>query len=93
MIKVPFDPADLKGDDATWWKTWMAKASARTAARAADANRDYDGSVWSELKGWLLANVFKGKCAYCEVKVTPGFFGDAEHYRPKGNVRDASSGT
>lgn len=37
----------------------------------------------------LLINMFRGKCAYCEVFTSAGFDGDVEHYRPKGGVTDA----
>jgi hypothetical protein len=46
----------------------------------------FDSKLWSELKTWLFDNVFKGKCAYCEGMVRAQSFGDAEHWRPKGEV-------
>lgn len=39
----------------------------------------------------LLIDMFKGKCAYCEVSATAGFDGDVEHYRPKGGVTEADN--
>lgn len=36
-----------------------------------------------------LIEMFKGKCAYCELFATAGFDGDVEHYRPKGGVTEA----
>lgn len=90
MIAVQFDPDALVGDQRAWWDAWSARAAAKTREclekRAAGETCEFDGRIWSELKAWLLENVFHGKCAYCEVKVTAGAFGDAEHYRPKGNV-------
>jgi len=48
--------------------------------------------LWADLKAWLLDNVFHGKCAYCEVAISGGFFGEGEHYRPKGKVAVLKSG-
>ena len=42
--------------------------------------------MWRDLKDWLLKNVFHNKCAYCETRIDR-FYGDAEHYRPKGAVK------
>lgn len=91
MRQVPFDPdKDLNAEQKAWWDKWTARATkARDTLvdkRSRNEAADFDGSIWSDLKAWLLANVFHGKCAYCETMVTPGFFGDGEHYRPKGNV-------
>ncbi|MEC4815212.1 MAG: hypothetical protein SAK29_18330 [Scytonema sp. PMC 1069.18] len=33
----------------------------------------------------LLEQMFYGKCAYCESKVTTTGYGDIEHFCPKGN--------
>jgi hypothetical protein len=91
MRYIPFDPDnDLDAERKAWWDKWTTRANkARDALvdkRGRDEAAEFDSSIWSELKAWLLANVFHGKCAYCETKVTPGFFGDGEHYRPKGKV-------
>jgi hypothetical protein len=51
---------------------------------------DFNQKIWKDLKDWLLKNVFHGKCAYCETQFVGGFYGDAEHYRPKGEVRVGS---
>lgn len=85
MIQVPFDPDALTGDDRVWWEAWSAKAARRLKSHL-DDGAALDDAIWSELKKWLLEKVFHGKCAYCEVQVTAASFGDAEHYRPKGNV-------
>lgn len=37
----------------------------------------------------LLIQMFKGKCAYCEIFAVAGADGDVEHFRPKGGVTDA----
>lgn len=91
MRHVPFDPdKDLNAEQKAWWDKWTARASKARDTLVAKRDRneavEFDSSIWSDLKAWLLANVFHGKCAYCETRVTPGFFGDGEHYRPKGNV-------
>lgn len=33
-----------------------------------------------------LIKLFEGRCAYCECVVTVAYFGDIEHFRPKGEV-------
>ena len=90
MRHIDFDPATLDGELAAWWNRWSDRADRAKQAVlddvAADKAPDFKSEIWSELKRWLLDNVFAGKCAYCEIKVTGGFFGDAEHYRPKGRV-------
>lgn len=37
----------------------------------------------------ILLNMFHGKCAYCESKITNIYNGDVEHFRPKGGIREA----
>lgn len=99
MRRVVFDPdKDLDLEQRTWWRSWVKRSEkARDSMidkRGRDEEATFDGSIWSDLKAWLLRNVFHGKCAYCETMVTAGFFGDGEHYRPKGNVTVAdASGT
>lgn len=90
MIRISFDPAGLEGEDRLWWDAWEARAREKTRGHAAALARgeqpQFDGGIWSELKAWLLVKVFHGKCAYCENRISGGFFGDAEHFRPKGKV-------
>lgn len=38
----------------------------------------------------VLVEIFRGKCAYCEVQVKKVYPGDVEHYRPKGRIQDAA---
>ncbi|HEV2816970.1 MAG TPA: hypothetical protein VGW40_07095 [Allosphingosinicella sp.] len=91
MRHVPFDPnKSLNPAQKAWWKRWSARA-ARERARlisklALGEPAVFNGSIWADLKKWLLEHVFHGKCAYCETRISAGFFGDGEHYRPKGNV-------
>ena len=37
----------------------------------------------------VLLEMFHGKCAYCESKITNIYNGDIEHFRPKGKVHEA----
>lgn len=90
MIHIDFDPSKLKGEDLTWWNSWVTKASAATESAKEDHESGkgitFNPKIWSELKKWLLDNVFHGKCAYCESQVTVTEWGDADHFRPKGAV-------
>ena len=101
MIHINFDPTTLTGDQLTWWTDWQTKATAATeevltaweAWRQDNSNttykkifeRDDMTKVWTELKKWLLANIFNNKCAYCETPISRFTF-HAEHYWPKGSV-------
>jgi len=89
MIKRPFDENALYGD---WngyadWKKRASTAQQAAAARAAGVAHEFDSKIWRDLKDRLL-RFFFDKCAYCEVKITPGFWGDVEHYRPKKRVTE-----
>jgi hypothetical protein len=93
MIHVDFDPTQLTGEQKDWWDAWCQRADSATLA-AIKAWEDSRGTisppwnreVWKDLKDWLLKNVFHHKCAYCETRIDR-FYGDAEHYRPKGAVK------
>lgn len=37
-----------------------------------------------------LLEMFNGKCAYCESKIIAIYNGDIEHFRPKGEIKDAT---
>jgi uncharacterized protein (TIGR02646 family) len=89
MIARPFDEVAIYGN---WngYANWKAKATAaklKAAARATGQDYEFDSTIWRDLKEHLLAFFF-GKCAYCEVKITAGFWGDVEHYRPKKKVTE-----
>jgi len=94
--RVEFDPDGLTGEDRTWWDRWSAEAEVATQEVvdevAAGRRPGFRTRVWSELKRWLLDNVFHGKCAYCEVYFVSGYVGDADHYRPKGAVTVSEGG-
>lgn len=101
MIHIDFDPTKLTGDQLTWWTAWETRASDATkevlnaweASRKNPTDTSYKGiferadlkEVWTELKKWLLLNIFNNKCAYCETPVVR-FTLHAEHYWPKGRV-------
>lgn len=92
MNYITFDPTILSGEKQEWWSRWCDKAENATieAIQQADDGKKviFRSDIWSELKRWLLNNVFDGKCAYCESTVTVTDYGDADHYRPKASVSD-----
>ena len=90
MRRVPFDPRTLDAAQQKWLADWKIKAVAETAAtiKAWNDKKEvkFKSQLWGDLKAWLLPNVFAGKCAYCETAISGAFFGEGEHYRPKGKV-------
>lgn len=98
MRHVDFDPSRLRGKDATWWQQWSARAEAETQllikARLSGKGRGFNPVILSELKEWLLHNVFYNKCALCEYDVVSDYYyGDSEeHYRPKSEVTEEHDG-
>ncbi|OYW78072.1 MAG: hypothetical protein B7Z37_00965 [Verrucomicrobia bacterium 12-59-8] len=98
MIPVRFNPQQLAGPLKAEWDQWQLKAEAATL-RVINAWEDWraqgstgkfayewEQGIWSELKEWLLKNIFHGKCAYCETREARSPY-HAEHFRPKGRVR------
>lgn len=99
MIRTTLDPASLVDPvQRAWWDAWLVRADAATG-KAVDAFEkwlagkrkkpfafEFNSQIWKDLKDWLMANVFFKRCAYCE-RLISGYYGDAEHYRPKGAVR------
>lgn len=49
----------------------------------------YSAYSHSDVKDALI-ELFKGKCAYCESKFLHVYSGDVEHFRPKGEIEDAT---
>jgi uncharacterized protein (TIGR02646 family) len=93
LRRINFNPTDRMGwseDQASSWDAWLAKADrAKKAALddyTAKQKPKLNEQVWAELKKWLLRHIFHGKCAYCEIRISGGFFGEGEHYRPKSKV-------
>lgn len=78
------------------WEKWVENPA--SAVKPGDPIPEFKfpfkfkDEIWRELKEWLKKHVFYNKCAYCEAELLTEF-GDAEHFRPKGNVivRDAKS--
>ncbi len=103
MIPVRFNPLQLAGSLKTEWDQWQLKAEAATQ-RVIHAWEDWraqgsiskfqykwEETIWTELKEWLLKNVFHNKCAYCETREARSAY-HAEHFRPKARVRYQSAG-
>jgi uncharacterized protein (TIGR02646 family) len=92
MRRIRFDPDELNAEQRQWWDAWQALAKAAreayAAALKAGGKPEFQQKIWSDLKAWMLKNALNGKCAYCESKFEASSFGEAEHYRPKSNVRD-----
>ena len=67
------------------WEDWKANPG-NPPAEFVPQWEDY---VWKGIRDWLLKYVFYNKCAYCETTEV-GYISDAEHFRPKGQVRNKS---
>lgn len=97
MRHVSFDPRGISDPKRLWWSQWTARAQQATAQVVADYFKgqklEFNSEIWGDLKAFLLENVFYGKCAYCEARITHTSFGDAEHYRPKGRVTVRRNGS
>jgi 5-methylcytosine-specific restriction endonuclease McrA len=96
MKRISFDPQQLTPEQKNWWDEWIARSEEQTkgiiaAYKKGDA-LTHRQAVWADLKTWLLDNVFHGKCAYCEAPISGSFFGEGEHYRPKGKVTIVQAG-
>ncbi len=93
MIHVPFDPDTLAGEPRGKWDKLLERAQKATQA-VLDAE---DGpeppplnqEIWKGFKEFMFKHAFHGKCAYCESDLSGHSFGDAEHWRPKSEVRRA----
>jgi len=73
------------------YEGWRRRAAQAREAACAQVQRgakpDFNSEIWRDVKAGLL-EMFLGKCAYCEVRITDGFWGDVEHYRPKRKVEE-----
>ena len=102
MRVINFNPANLTGDQQVWWNKWQTRATTATAQIIAEWEAwlekwlkkrdpairftgDFNSQIWADLKEWMTQNLFHSHCAYCETGMI-GFWGDAEHHRPKGRV-------
>lgn len=61
----------------------------RTGKRGNRTKQDYVVYKESTVRD-VLTEMFHGKCAYCESKITAIYSGDIEHFRPKGKIQEAS---
>jgi hypothetical protein len=102
MRYVPFDPETLPPDLKTVWDAWVVRSNAARDELTSTFSLDdppkaenFKEGVWGDLKDFLMAHVFMKRCAYCEARVDPTGWGDAEHWRPKGKitVREADGST
>lgn len=74
------------------WEDWKLKLKAWQDTKvglAPEFDPAWETEVWKGIRDWLLKYVFYNKCAYCETRVV-GYIPDAEHFRPKGQVRTKS---
>ena len=90
MRRVIFEPDMLTGKLREDWDKLVASAE-RAKTSLAEDRRDgrkhnWRAKVWKGFKQFLFDHVFFGMCAYCEGAVEAVYVGDAEHYRPKGEV-------
>ena len=96
MRKISFDPQAFPPELQTWWSAWLLEAEQATKkiVKYYETNGKppasaFDGDVWGDFKHRLLEQVFHNKCAYCETHIGAARQpGDAEHYRPKGAVKN-----
>lgn len=67
-----------------------AFAADRPGFRSGVKTFAFDQKIYGDatVKAVLLA-AQHDKCAFCEWKITPGEYGDVEHFRPKGGVQQA----
>jgi hypothetical protein len=96
-LKAEWDQLQKKVEQATsdaivawedWKDEWEKKRKAANPNLQESKNFEikFREDIWSDLKKWLLNNIFYNKCAYCETSLRRSY-GDAEHYRPKGRVK------
>lgn len=69
------------------WKGTRREWKKKRVGKAPEFKPKFDSSIWTNFRTWLLDHFFHNKCAYCETLVD-GYLGDAEHFRPKGQVRN-----
>jgi sarcosine oxidase delta subunit len=60
----------------------------RMGSRGSRIEKGYTTYSEKEVRKALL-EMFNGKCAYCESKITAIYNGDIEHFRPKGKINEA----
>ena len=69
----------------TWKENWRKQKAAGGEPKLGEFKAKLDDDIWKGFRDWLLKHIFHYKCAYCETHFD-GYIGDAEHFRPKGEV-------
>lgn len=99
MIQIEFPPPGAPAWDA-WRQTCRREQAAldrNTAASlsAGKARPKARPEIYAQLKEEVYLHPegpFRGKCAYCESRLYSNQYGDLDHYRPKGAVKDVATG-
>jgi hypothetical protein len=90
MRQVAFDPATLAGQLRKDWDKLVASAERAKETLIKDLSEGrrhrWRANVWRGFKEFLYEHIFFKNCAYCEAAIDAVYVGDAEHYRPKGEV-------
>jgi hypothetical protein len=94
MIRIDFiEPETAE------WSEWLVDCEAEQARHNAAVergeNRKADPEVYGRLKRAVFIHPegpFHGKCAYCEENIRTNQYGDVEHFRPKGGIRQVDDG-
>ena len=69
------------------WLTKLQQAMANPQSTKAEIKNCQNKYQHKEIKA-ALETMFRGKCCYCESKVTPVAYGDIEHFYPKSRYPD-----
>lgn len=88
MIRVRFDLDALPDQEVAQWRDWLRRSKRATAELKEQRDRKeplaFQDRVGTELKQWMLRNVFHRKCSYCEDHLGP--HGHMDHWRPRKRV-------
>lgn len=74
------------------WEQWVLEVEEWQKTKegtSPEFNPAWEADVWKGIRDFLSKYVFHHKCAYCETREV-GYIADAEHFRPKGQVRSKS---
>jgi uncharacterized protein (TIGR02646 family) len=82
MIQVCFEvPTDAA------WVEWRSRCDGETALLVVNGRPEkFNEPLYKSQREWLN-RIFRGKCAYCESRLTGNQPGDVEHFRPKGRIQ------
>ena len=102
MRRVRFDLDKLTEKEQQTWqrlvdaaekaKTDYAKAMTEYAEGLRKDKAEFRPEIWRGFKEFFFENVFFNSCAYCEADVDAVYVGEAEHFRPKGEVTQREDG-